>query len=194
MNRVTLIVICGAPASGKTTLARRLASDLRLPLLEKDVIKESIAEVLDTPDRNASRQIGAASMNVVFALACEMLRRGTSVMIESNFLLRFAAEDLARMAQFGDIQLVQCSAPADLTDARYRQRTANGQRHTVHFDRDALPDLLVNLERGAYDLTSLPYPIIVVDTTDGYAPPYAAILEELTMMTRFHPQETTRPH
>jgi adenylate kinase family enzyme len=38
----TLIVICGAPALGKTTLARRLARDLRLPLLEK----ESLSAVL----------------------------------------------------------------------------------------------------------------------------------------------------
>jgi predicted kinase len=64
---------------GKTTLARRLARDLRLPLLEKDVIKEALAETLDTPDRNASRQIGAASMRVMLALACETLQRCTSL-------------------------------------------------------------------------------------------------------------------
>lgn len=175
----TLVVICGAPASGKTTLARRLAQDLWLPLLEKDVIKEALAEVLDTPDRNASRQIGAASMSVMFALARATLQRGTSVMIESNFLLRFAADDLARMTRLGALHLVQCSTSADTIEARYRQRAADGARHAIHFDLDALPDLRANLDHGEYDLTSLPYPSVLVDTTDGYAPSYPAILESL---------------
>lgn len=174
-----LIVVCGAPASGKTTLARRLAKDLRLPLLEKDVIKEAFAETLDRPNLTASRQIGAASMNVMFALACETLQRRTSLMIESNFLLRFATDDLARMAKLSAIHLIQCSAPADIIETRYRQRAAEGVRHEIHFDLDALPDLQANLARGEYDLTSLPHPSIPVDTTNGYAPSYPVILKSL---------------
>jgi predicted kinase len=174
-----LIVVCGAPGSGKTTLARRLAQDLRLPLLEKDVIKEALAETLDAPDRKASRQIGGASVSVMFALACESLHSGTSVMIESNFLLRFATDDLARMTRLGAVHLVQCSTSADIIEARYLQRAADGARHAIHFDLDALPDLQSNLDRGEYDLTSLPYPSVLVDTADGYAPSYPAIIESL---------------
>lgn len=143
------------------------------------MIKEALAETLDTPGRNASRQIGAASMNVMFALACEILQRGTSLMIESNFLLRFATDDLARMTCLGTIHLVQCSTSADIIDARYRQRAADGVRHAIHFDLDALPDLRANLDHGEYDLTSLPYPSVLVDTTDGHAPSYPAVLESL---------------
>lgn len=134
-----LIIVCGAPASGKMTLARRLAKDLRLPLLEKDAIKEALAETLDTPDRKASRHIGAASMNVMSTLARDTLQRGTSLMIESNFLLRFATDDLARMTRLGAIYLVQCSTPAAIIEARYRQRAADGAHHDIHFDLNALP-------------------------------------------------------
>ena len=35
-----LVVISGAPGSGKTALSRRLAPELKLPLISKDTIKE----------------------------------------------------------------------------------------------------------------------------------------------------------
>jgi predicted kinase len=37
-SKTTLIVISEPPGSGKTTAARRLSSELRLPLLSSDVI------------------------------------------------------------------------------------------------------------------------------------------------------------
>ena len=76
MTTSVLIVICGAPATGKTTLARRLATDLRLPLLEKDTVKESLAGVLAPADREASKRIGASSIRLVDDLAYPMLTTG----------------------------------------------------------------------------------------------------------------------
>jgi predicted kinase len=42
------------PSSGKTTVAEGLAERLRLPLIAKDDIKESLYESLGAPDLDAS--------------------------------------------------------------------------------------------------------------------------------------------
>ena len=56
-----IVLVNGAPASGKTTLSRRLAGDLGLPLLAKDAIKEVLYDTLGAPDRARSRELGGAT-------------------------------------------------------------------------------------------------------------------------------------
>jgi len=41
-----LVIVGGAPGSGKTTLARKLAKRCAVPLIEKDDVKEAIADAL----------------------------------------------------------------------------------------------------------------------------------------------------
>ena len=45
-----LMIILGSPASGKTTLARRLAAELAVPCLCKDDVKEALFDVLGVAD------------------------------------------------------------------------------------------------------------------------------------------------
>ena len=179
VSKPTIVIICGAPASGKTTLAHRLARDLRIPLLEKDLIKEAIADAVSPSDRDASRQIGAASMNVLFELAHSMLSRNVSTILESNFLAQFARNDLANLSPIATLLVVQCSAPVHVIEARYRNRASAGSRHAAHFDLDALPDLVDRLDRDEFNLTPLPYPSVIVDTTAGYDPEYPVLLERI---------------
>ena len=46
MTPPLLVVVSGMPSSGKTTVAEELARRLRLPLIAKDAIKESLYETL----------------------------------------------------------------------------------------------------------------------------------------------------
>lgn len=178
-HRPSLIVICGAPASGKTTLARRLAADLRLPLLEKDVIKESLAESLGAIDLGDSRRIGTASFRLLYDLAESMLVRGADVMIEANLTRPYAGTPLARLSDHAGLLIVQCEAEATTIERRYRERAERGQRHAAHVDLDALPDLIAGLARHAYDLTGLGYPSLRVRTGDGHDPELATVLSTI---------------
>ena len=63
-----LVVVTGPPAAGKTTVARGIAQRLRLPLVEKDTIKEALFDTLGTGDLAWSRRLGEATYGVIWAL------------------------------------------------------------------------------------------------------------------------------
>ncbi len=53
----TLVLVTGAPGSGKTTLAMPLARHLGLPLITKDTIKEALFDTLGTGDHTWSQRL-----------------------------------------------------------------------------------------------------------------------------------------
>src|SRR5690242_13687519 len=63
-----VVVISGAPGTGKSTIAHTLADRLEVPLLSLDIIKEAIGDVLGTGDERWSDQVGDAAAEVVFQL------------------------------------------------------------------------------------------------------------------------------
>lgn len=76
-----LIVVAGPPGAGKSTLARPIAAALRLPLLQKDTIKEALFEALGTGDLEWSRRLSDASFEAMFAIAGEL----DGAVLEGNF-------------------------------------------------------------------------------------------------------------
>ena len=127
-----LLVVTGEPATGKTTLARMLADELGLPLLAKDELKERLFDSRGTGDRAWSRRLGAATFELMFALAADLLAADTSFVIEANF----AAESTPRLRALPAHRPFQvvCTAPADVRRTRFRARAASGARHLDHLD------------------------------------------------------------
>jgi len=61
---LTLIVVSGAPGTGKSTIARALGADLRFPVLSLDPVKEALADVLGLGDEDWSNRVGDAAAEV----------------------------------------------------------------------------------------------------------------------------------
>jgi predicted kinase len=138
-----LTIILGVPASGKTTLARRLAADLSLACLCKDDIKEALFDALGTGDGGWSGDLSSASFAVLARLAHTQLGLGRSVIVEGNWrsvhvpMLRAALDDGAARAR-----QVWCAAePAEIV-RRFTQR----RRHEGHLDPLVPPS---HIERAA---------------------------------------------
>lgn len=175
-NRPALVIVSGAPASGKTTLARRLAGDLRLPLLAKDALKETLADALGAPaDVPASTRLGTAAYAVLYLVAEELLRAGQGLVLESNFRRGLSENELRPLLALARARLVLCRAPDEVIMARYAERFARGDRHAAHLDADRAEALRTDLASGRFEPLELGIPTTVVDTSDGLVPAYEAV-------------------
>jgi predicted kinase len=158
----TLILVTGMPSSGKTTVAEALARQLRLPLIAKDAIKESLYDSLGAEDVASSGRLGAAAFAVIFALARIALASGASLIVEANFFpdqeSEFAALPAHRLVQ------VHCDAPLSVLLDRYASRT----RHPGHHDAEKIKELPVRYESGVHGPLRLDGKLIQLDTTQPF--------------------------
>jgi predicted kinase len=154
-----LVVVTGMPSSGKTTVAEALARRLRLPLVAKDEIKESLYESLGAGNVSSSAVLGRAAYGLIFALARTMLGSGVSVIAEANFF-REQAGEFASLPEHRLVQ-VHCDAPLAVLLKRYADRS----RHPGHHDAEKIKELPARFASGTHEALRLAGVLIELDTS-----------------------------
>lgn len=131
-----LVVIQGAPGSGKTTLARRLKQDVTLPLLGKDDIKELLFDNLPQADREYSRLQGMASFEMLYAFARTFLQNGHSVIIEGAFHTELSRKNIGAILDEMGAECLEifCDLDEEVRKERFLARSRDGSRHPAHLD------------------------------------------------------------
>lgn len=169
-----IVVVTGPPASGKSTLATRLADEFSLPALTKDGIKEAMLDAVGSVDRELSGRIGAAAWEVLWHVLEREAAAGRPVLVEGNVSRESGRALLGRLARLYDVRVLQvhCAAPVDVLYRRYEQRI--GVRHPGHTDAERLPTLRQSLDPALY-LLPIPGTLVSVDTTTFEAVDYERI-------------------
>jgi predicted kinase len=178
---MTLVLVTGPPASGKTTLARPLAHMLGLPLLGKDTIKEALFDTVGTGDRAWSQQLGAASYAVLLALA----RQLPAAVLDANF---YPTHGPALLEICRRPIEVFCRCPAAEIERRFTQRAPT--RHPGHVDHVLDAQLKAALDGGVGPL-GLGGPQLEVDTNGPVD--VAAVATWISQQPERHPANLPAP-
>ncbi|MEE1838665.1 AAA family ATPase [Streptomyces sp. NPDC086796] len=159
MSSVAYVVISGLPGSGKSTLARSLAERLSLPLIDKDVILESLYDSLGVGDHAWRSRLSRASDDIMLALAADARRA-----VLDNWWHHDTAP--GRLQSLADLLIeVHCDCDVALAAERFQART----RHRGHLDPQLTPRQVaerVAAVRATYPgPLNLGGPLLTVDTS-----------------------------
>ena len=118
-----LVLICGLPASGKTTLARRLVPKIRAIRLDKDQWTTELG--LDVWDD----ELRARVEGQLWALAQELLANGQSVILEWGHWARAERDEkrLGARALGVGVELHYLDVPLEELIERAERRNASGE-------------------------------------------------------------------
>ena len=168
MSQILLVIISGPPCTGKTTLAKRISTEFRLPLISKDGIKESLFDSLGWKDRQWSMKLSLASYGLIYYFLESQLTWGRALIVESNFKPEYDTEkflDLKKKYNFKPFQ-IQCKTNGQVLWERFKKRSQSGERHPGHVDHLTYEEFKPSLLKGENEILDIGGKVFEVDTTD----------------------------
>jgi len=172
-----LVLISGAPGTGKTDLGRRIATALHWPFIHRDGIKERLFDSLGWQDRAWSKRLGAAAYDLLYHFVEIELQASRSFVVESNFEPRFDTRRflaLQRQYPFEPLQ-IQCKTDPEILVARFKTRSTSGERHPGHVDYLNIDDFEPTLLQAKHASLEIGGEVVEVDTTDFAAIDYEGL-------------------
>jgi predicted kinase len=163
--RPFVIAVGGIPGAGKTTLARRLADALYVPLLVRDEIKEGMHVTARSVDPAEVRRFADAAFRAFWSTTANLAAAGVSQVIEAAFHRDHAGTELEQLGRCADVRLVWCCVDPEVALGRYRARAP--LRHPAHADAEYAERMShPTFDRSVYDPPAGPWPLVVVDTSE----------------------------
>lgn len=135
------ILLTGIPASGKSSMAEFLAGELGLPVISKDRIKELMYDVLGFRSREEKVRLGIASMDIMYYMAEQLMKRKQPFILENNFE-NISKESLFKILDQYSYRAITVTLTGDykIIYQRFLERDNGSERHRGHVVNDCYPE------------------------------------------------------
>ncbi|MEG1254274.1 AAA family ATPase [Clostridium sp.] len=134
MGEKLMIIVTGASATGKTTLSKHLANKFKLPIINKDEIKELLFDYLGTKDEEWAIKLGMTSFELLYLFGEKLCQTGNTFIVEGNFENKYATKTFFDIKSRYNYRVLQiyCHAQVEVLYDRYIKRDNSGERHPGH--------------------------------------------------------------
>jgi predicted kinase len=182
VKKPLLIIVNGLPGAGKTTLAKRLSMDTKLPVFSRDGLYENLYDALDLRDHEVPKRLGAASFSMLYYVTGLVLASGHSVIVEGFF-----GRPELRTAEFLDLQhthdfepfQILCRTDGSVLMERFLKRMETETRHTSHQDQKWIEQNKALLLKGHLPPLSLTGQTVEINTTSYHSFDYGGLLQHV---------------
>jgi predicted kinase len=183
-KRPRLVIVSGASASGKSSIARELAAELGLTPLAIDDVKEGLFDSMGLPkDEDESERLDIAAHLLIDRLGRRALECGAGLVVEGNFWRGRAELTLGPLVARSRAAIVHCQIAPEAMVERIKKRVEGKKlRHPGHGDVE--PDREFVAARRDLDPPNLDAPILRLDTTKDHNPDVGPIVEWVKKVTR----------
>lgn len=135
------IFVAGMPAAGKSTVAKKIAERMKLPVFSKDVIKEQLYDRIGFRSRQEKVQLGIASMGIMYHIAEQLMGAAQPFILENNFEHSSEPGLKALLAKYQYPALtILLTGDPDVICQRFLERDAGPDRHRGHVVNDCYPE------------------------------------------------------
>lgn len=135
-----LIIITGAPASGKSSIAEQVGKDLDIQVISKDGFKIQLFESYGFTSHAEKKQLSIRGEAMMYNAIVESITNGTDLIVDNNFKnykeIRRILNDAKKEVV---IKCVYCVADYSILAQRYNDRIANGNRHLALYTLNQYP-------------------------------------------------------
>ncbi len=148
-----LILVCGLPATGKSTIALKLAKRIGATLLRTDIIRK---EIFSAP--SYSKEEKELVYRIMFLVAKYLLRSGKRVVIDGTFYKKAFREEVYEIARKtrSRLEILECVAPESVIKERMECRK------TRYRASDADYEVYLKLKQ---EFEPIEQPHLVIDTS-----------------------------
>jgi predicted kinase len=181
MAKALLIIVSGPPSSGKTSISKKVAEELHLPLVFKDGIKEMLFNTLGWSDKEWTEQLNSATYATLYYFIEAQLEAGLSFVVEADFKPDEHTEKFKALKEkyrFEPVQVL-CTADIEVLRERFKERANSPDRHPGHRDKENYGEFIKSLEENEYETLPIGGQRFEVDTTDFDKIDYDKLFKQL---------------
>lgn len=135
-----LIILTGAPASGKSSIAEAVGAKLGIDVISKDGYKIELFEKYGFTNHAEKKKLSIEGEKIMHDTIKDYVNKNVDLIVDNNFKHFNTVREILNQADVDvELKCVYCIADYDVLAKRYNERISSGNRHLALYTLNQYP-------------------------------------------------------